>query len=640
MSERSERTDQHRGERSERTDEHRGERSEHPGGLLPFEERLGATFVHGPERGVTFRVWAPAADEVVVRLLTGDVAGDHPTTDVGMGVRTATVAGAAVGDDYLYVLDGRELPDPSSRSQPEGVRGPSRVVDPGAWTWTDHHFTLRPLDEHVLYELHVGTFSAEGTFDGAVPHLPALRDLGVTAIELMPVAEFPGRWGWGYDGVYLGAAQSSYGGPEGLARLVDAAHAADLAVVLDVVHNHLGPTGSDQVAAFGPYFTDTYSTWWGAALNYDDAWCDPVREWVLQSVEWWVRDLHVDGLRLDAVHAIVDRSAEHLVAAVARRARAAWATRSLAGPPTSSGADPVAGGTGPLVIAESGLNDPKVLRPRSSGGWDCDAQWADDLHHSLRVLLTGDRDGYYADFGRVADLATCLHRPYLHTGGWSGVREKRFGAPADDRPPTEFVVFTQDHDQVGNRALGDRLPAEARPLAALVVLTSPFTPMLFMGEEHGETAPFQFFTDHIDPAIAEATREGRRREFAAFAAFAGEEVPDPQDPATFARSKLTREVDPAVAELYRRLLAVRPDLPPGEITDLVFDEDARWLRHRRGPYTVVASFADTPATVPLPDGVHAGVTDVVVSTHPDVEVGDGAIALPPLGGALLHDRDA
>lgn len=584
-------------------------------GKLPFEHPLGATVLRTGGRGVLFRVWAPSADEVLVRVLTGTAAGDHPTSETGMGVRTATVAGAAAGDDYLYVLDGRELPDPASRHQPEGVWGPSRVVDPAAFAWTDEGFAVASLAEHVLYELHVGTFSPEGTFDGAIPFLADLADLGVTAVEIMPVAEFPGRWGWGYDGVYLGAAHSHYGGPEGLARLADAAHAHGLAVILDVVHNHLGSTGAEQVAAFGPYFTDTYTTWWGSALNYDDAWSDPVREWVLQSVEWYLRDLHLDGLRLDAVHAIFDRGAEHLVAAVARRAHAAR--------------------PGSIVIAESALNDPKVIRPPELGGWGCDAQWADDLHHAIRVLATGERDGYYADFGSVADLATALHRPYVHTGGWSPARQKRFGAPAADRPPEQFVVFTQDHDQVGNRALGDRLPRAVQPLAALIVLTSPFTPMLFMGEEHGEPAPFQFFSDHIDPEIAEATRQGRKREFAAFAAFAGEEVPDPQDPATFQRSKLSREVHEDVADLYRRLLALRRDLPPGDIDEIAFDEAARWLRFRRGPFHVVASFADTATTVPLPDHV----TEVLVSTHHTFAIKDGVIALPALGGAVLRGED-
>ncbi|WCO68199.1 malto-oligosyltrehalose trehalohydrolase [Iamia majanohamensis] len=573
----------------------------------PWERPLGATPDLG---GTTFRAWAPAAAQVAVRLADGD----HPLAPAGHGVWEATVAEAGGGDDYRIVLDGTAWPDPHSRWQPEGVRGPSRVVDPADMAWTDGGWTPPDLADLVLYELHVGTFSEEGTFDGAIPHLAALADLGVTAIELMPVAEFPGTRGWGYDGVFLGAAQSSYGGPHALARLVDAAHAAGLGVVLDVVHNHLGPTGADAMTAHGPFFTDTYATPWGAALNYDDALSDPVREWVLQSVGWWLGPLHLDGLRLDAVHALFDRSAQHIVAAVAERAHR---TRP-----------------GALVIAESGLNDPKVIRPPAEGGWGCDAQWADDLHHALRVLLTGDADGYYADFGSVADLAKALHRPFVHDGQWSDVRRRRFGAPAEDRPPEQFVVFTQDHDQVGNRALGDRPPRETRPLAALLTLLSPFTPMLFQGEEHGEDAPFQFFTDHIDPAIAEATRQGRRREFAAFAAFSGEEVPDPQDPATFARSKLTRREDPHLAALYRTLLRTRGELPPGD-AEVTFDEDERWLRMRRGPYEVVANLSRGVArTLPT-----SPTQEVAVPTHPEVALADGRLTLPALGGALLREAD-
>lgn len=576
-------------------------------GPHPWEQPLGATAVPG---AVTFRAWAPDAEVVEVRLEDGTAAGDHPLVAGELGVWEVEVEGAAAGDRYRFVLDGEAWADPHSRSQPDGVRGPSQVVDPAAFTWTDEHWSPPPLGDLVVYELHVGTFSEAGTFDGAIPHLAELADLGVTAIELMPVAEFPGRHGWGYDGVYLGAAQSSYGGPAGLARLVDAAHGVGLAVILDVVHNHLGPTGADNVTAYGPYFTDKYSTPWGSALNYDDARSDPVREWVLQSVDWWLRDLHLDGLRLDAVHAIFDQGAQHLVAAVAARAHAAR--------------------PGALVIAESGLNDPKVIRPAEVGGWGCDAAWADDLHHALRVVLTGEADGYYADFGRVADVARCLHRPQLHSGEYSGVRQKRFGAPAEDRPPEQFVVFTQDHDQVGNRALGDRPPAEVRPVFALLVLLSPFTPMLFQGEEYGEDAPFQYFVDHIDPEIATATREGRRREFAAFAAFAGEEVPDPQDPATFERSKLTRRRDPHLAHLYRRLLEVRRDLPrdPGEIT---FDEDRRWLRIRRGAHEIVANLSTTQEQT-LPTPAH----DVVVATHDEVRLAEGGLALPPLSGAVLR----
>src|SRR5205807_166683 len=330
------------------------------------------------------------------------------------------------------------------------------------------------LEELVIYELHIGTFSPEGTFEGAIPYLEGLAELGVTAIEIMPVAEFPGRHGWGYDGVYLSAAQSSYGGPDGLLALVEAAHAEGLAAILDVVYNHVGASGVQALEAYGPYFTDKYETPWGRAINYDDADCDPVREWVLQSAEGWVRDFGIDGLRLDAIHAIFDSSAEHIVEAVARRVHA---IRRDA-----------------LVIAESGLNDPRVMRPHARGGYACDAAWADDFHHSLRALVTDERDGYFAEFGQVAQLAKAFHRPHVHDGTYSSFRHRRFGAPADDVPVQRFVVFSQNHDQVGNRAFGDRMPGPARALAAFCTLLAPFAALLFMGEEYGEDAPFQFFS--------------------------------------------------------------------------------------------------------------------------------------------------
>jgi maltooligosyltrehalose trehalohydrolase len=556
---------------------------------LPFERPLGA--VPG-----FARVWAPDAERVAVRA----GGADHALEPEGMGVWAGDVP-LADGDAYAFVLDGGDpLPDPHAKWQPEGLRGPSRLVDPAAWTWTDEGWSPPAMADVVVYELHVGTFTAEGTFDAAIAELPRLRDLGVTAIEVMPVAEFPGARGWGYDGSHLSAAQSSYGGPHGFQRLVDAAHAHGLAVVLDVVYNHVGASGAGALRAFGPYFTGAYSTFWGDALNFDHEWSGPVREWVLQSVEWWVRDLHVDGLRLDAIHAIYDHTAEHLVAAITRRARAAR--------------------PGALVIAESGMNDPKVMRSPGRGGWGCDAAWADDFHHALRVAVTGETEGYYEEFEDLGTLAKAFRRPHVHDGTWSSFRKQRFGAPADDLPPEAFVVFAQDHDQVGNRALGDRPPAHARPLMAFTTLLSPFVPMLFQGEEHGEDAPFQFFTDHIDPDIADATREGRRREFAAFAAFAGEEVPDPQDPATFERSKLTGRGEPAgIADLYRALLRLRRELPPGDVDDVALA--GRVLTVRRGPFTMHMNFSDRPA--PAPEG------EVVLATHE----GDG---LPAWAGVVTR----
>jgi maltooligosyltrehalose trehalohydrolase len=574
--------------------------------VYPWERRLGATPLD--DGIVEFRVWALDAERVRVR-----VAGEeHALTPAGGGVHEAQVLTHG-GEDYTYVLGGGgdELPDPASRHQPAGLRGPSRVVDPKAFTWTDEGFAPHALADLVIYELHVGTFTGEGTFDAAIDYLPGLAQLGVTAIEIMPIAEFPGRHGWGYDGVYLSAAQSSYGGPQGFQRLVDAAHANGLSVILDVVYNHVGASGNQALAAFGPYFTERYSTFWGQAINYDDEHCDPVREWVLQSAEGWVRDFHVDGLRLDAIHAIYDSGAVPIMAALAERVQAAR--------------------PGALVIAESGLNDPMVIRPRELGGFGHAAQWADDFHHALRVLLTGDTGGYYAEFGAVADLAKAYRRPFVHDGQYSAFRKRRFGAPADDRAPPQFVVFDQNHDQVGNRAFGDRLPARARPLAAFCTLLSPFTPMLFMGEEYGETAPFQFFSDHIDEEIATATRDGRRREFAAFAEFAGEEVPDPQDPATFERSKLTRERDEELAQLFARLLRVRKQLPADEVV-IEHDERDRWLTVDRGPYRLACNFSDAAQAVPAGAARH----EVVLATAKGARCSDGAVLLAPLSGALLR----
>jgi maltooligosyltrehalose trehalohydrolase len=484
-----------------------------------------------PAGGTTaFRVWAPNATRVAVRVRGRDV----PLAEEAGGV-WAGEADASAGDDYLLVLDGADAwPDPHSRLQPEGVRGPSRVVNTSAFEIAPG--PKLPLDELVLYELHVGTFSAAGTFDGVIPRLRALRELGVTAIELMPVATFPGGRGWGYDGLYTFAPHPVYGGPEGLARLVDAAHGEGLAVFLDVVYNHVGP-GNEALRAFGPYFTERLGeTPWGDALDYG---LEGVREWAIQNAELWVRDYRIDGLRLDAVHAVHDDSPTHVLAELAERVRAI---------------DPDV-----LVVSEMG---PADFRPLEE--WGHDAMWLDNLHHALHVALTGEQDGYYAAFdGSMAGIAAELRRP-------QGAR---------------IVAAAQNHDQVGNRALGDRLPDAKRRVAAAVVLFSTFTPLLFQGEEYGETAPFQFFTDHIDPFIADATRKGRRREFAHFAGFRGE-VPDPQDAACFERSRLApREPE----RLYADLLRLRRELP-GEL-EIDLDEAARTLTLRRGRATLHADFA-------------------------------------------------
>ena len=554
-----------------------------------------------------FRVWAPRA--TTVSLTVGGRS--RALADAGYGVYETAIP-ATAGEDYAFVLDGAELPDPCSRWQPCGLRGRSRLLDARELRGADDGFTAPAPERLLIYELHVGTFSEAGTFTGAIEHLDALAQLGVTAIELMPVAEFPGARGWGYDGVYLSAAQSSYGGPLELAELVAAAHERGLAVVLDVVYNHVGASGAQALEAFGPYFTAKYETPWGKAINYDDEWSDPVREWVCQSAEYCVSEMGFDGLRLDAIHAIFDSSAEQIVAAVARRVHAR---------------KPDA-----YVIAESGLNDPRVMRAVASGGYDCDATWADDFHHALRTLITDEHDGYYADFGEVADLAKAMHRPHVHDGVYSPFRRRRFGAPADDVPVQRFVVFSQDHDQVGNRAFGDRMPAQARPLAAFCTLLSPFTPMLFMGEEYAEPAPFQFFSNHIDPDIAEATRTGRREEFARFAAFGdANEIPDPEDPATFERSKLTRQVDPAILALYARLIEARRAIPAGDADEIRFDEIDRWLLVRRGPFEIACNF-DRARTVEIPV---AGTT-VQLATNPEAQVSEGSTRLPPMSAALIR----
>ena len=470
-----------------------------------------------------FCVWAPNANSVSV--------GGHALDREDDGF----FAGAApVDGEYRFELDGVALADPCSRDQPGGLRGPSRVLDTDAFEWSTGPVVV-PLDALVVYELHVGTFTREGTFDAAIARLDALAELGVTAIELMPVATFPGERGWGYDGVLTYAPHRAYGGPHGLARLVDAAHARGLAVILDVVYNHVGP-GSELLAAYGPYFTDRYDTFWGSAIDYSQR---GVREWAIQNAELWVRDYRVDGLRLDATHAIFDESEPHIMVELAQRVRAAH--------------------PGALVISEMAIGDRRPLEE-----WGHDAQWADEFHHALHVLLTGERDGYYEAFGRVADLA----RAY-----------------GDD---PRLVVCAQNHDQVGNRAVGDRLPAAARRVAAACLLFAPQIPLLFMGEEYGERAPFQFFTDHDDPAIADATREGRKREFGKFTGFAGE-VPDPQDPATFERSKLRPETgDEGLRSFYADLIALRRTLPRAVDTDA--DEQRRVLRVRRGARELVADF--------------------------------------------------
>ncbi len=513
--------------------------------------------------GVRFRAWAPRPRSIEVEIDGRRVA----LADRGGGLREAFVPGVGAGARYAYLLDGeRRRPDPFSRAQPEGVHGPSEVVDPRAFRWSDGAFRAPPLADVVLYELHVGAFTRAGTFDAVAERLDDVAAAGANAVELMPVASFPGARNWGYDGVQWLAPQASYGGPERLRALVEACHRRGLAVVLDVVLNHLGPEGN-YLAEFAPYFTPRHHTPWGDALDLDGADAGPVRDHLIDAALALVDEFHLDGLRLDAVHAFVDGSPVHVVAELAAALHARGAARGR----------PV------WVIAESDLGSPHVVQPPAVGGWDCDAMWADDFHHALHAAVTGERAHYYADFGAPSLVARALERNLVQTGRHARFRGDRYGAPAAFLDGRTIVACAQNHDQVGNRARGERLSSlvpESLHAAAVALLTSPFLPLLFMGEEFGERAPFPYFTSFEDPQLARAVREGRRREY-------GEGAPDPQAPATFAsaildearggaRGLLLRRFHRALAELRRE----RPSLgtsAPGR-TEAVADGRAVVVR--------------------------------------------------------------
>ena len=550
--------------------------------------RLGAT----PEadgRGTRFAVWAPHAERVDAVLLDPDEL--VTLAPAGDGFFAGVAAGADPGRRYRYRLDGGdELPDPASSFQPDGVAGPSAVVAP--WDgWTDAGWRGVPLSELVLYELHVGTFTPAGTFDAIVPRLDELRDLGVTAVELMPVAQFPGARNWGYDGVFPYAVQSSYGGPEGLGRLVDAAHAAGLAVCLDCVFNHLGPEGN-VLPRFGPVFTERYRTPWGEAINMDGPGSDGVRALLIGNALRWLEEFHVDALRLDAVDQIADASATHFLAELAD---AVGEASERAGRPLH-------------LIAESDLNDPRMIMPRTAGGLGMASQWSGDLHHSLHTLITGEDSGYYADFaGRGTRMAARAYRgAFAYTGQRSRYRGRRHGAPAAGIHGSRFVVFGQNHDQVGNRMLGDRLAQtagfEAAKLMAGAVLLAPQLPLLFMGEEHADDAPFPFFTSHAGADLIEAVRRGRAEEFRSFR-WAGE-PPDPQSEDTFRSAVLHWDTRAEgrhgqMLDLYRELLRLRRELRP--LRDL-------------DPDRVEIARADDPAVVWMLRGDPLGET-VLVCLH-------------------------
>jgi maltooligosyltrehalose trehalohydrolase len=499
---------------------------------------------------------------------------------------------------YVYVLDGTAIPDPASRLQTQGVHGPSTVLSP-AFDWRDQGWFGMPLQQYVIYELHVGTFTPAGTFEAIISHLDDLRDLGITAIEIMPVAQFPGGRNWGYDGVYPFAVQDSYGGPTGLKRLVNACHLKGLAVVLDVVYNHLGPEGN-YMRDFGPYFTDWYRTPWGAAINFDGPDSDHVRGFFIENALYWITEFHIDALRLDAVHAILDHSSQHFLEQLAEaiQDRAEALNRRV------------------FLIAESSDNDRRLITPREMGGYGMDAQWSDDFHHCVHTLLTGEQEGYYQDYGSVKQLAKSIKAGFVYSGEYSPYRRRRYGSPSGDLPAQRFVVCTQNHDQVGNRMLGERsstlVSFERLKLAAGLLLLTPNIPLLFMGEEYGETAPFQYFISHTDLDLTEAVRAGRRKEFAAFT-WQGE-PPDPQDEATFLACKLdhslrTQGKHKILWTLYQELLRLRQDRPAlaqlrKDRLELQAFEKSKLLYVLHWSDTdevaLLFNFNDTPATVTVP----------------------------------------
>jgi maltooligosyltrehalose trehalohydrolase len=574
-------------------------------------------------------VWAPRARRVQVQITEPDSqrSWTRPLAPGNNGWFSADVLEAVEGRDYGFLLDDDEqlLPDPRSRRQPLGVHGPSRFYA-DTFQWTDAQWQGHPLPASVIYELHIGTFTEEGTVDSAIDRLDYLADLGVTHVELLPVNDFNGVWNWGYDGVLWYAVHEAYGGPDGLKRFVDACHARGLAVCLDVVYNHLGASGN-YLPKFGPYLKTGKNTW-GDLINLDGEQSGPVRDYIIDNACMWLSEFHVDALRLDAVHALEDDSVPHLLTELSQRVDelATIVDRPL------------------TLIAESDLNDPVMITPRPAG-YGLQAQWDDDVHHCLHVLLSGEHDGYYADFGSVSALAKTLTNAFFHDGTYSSFRGKNHGKPVDraTTPGDRFVAFLQDHDQVGNRAAGDRLSAIAPPsllkVGAVLLLTAPFTPMLWMGEEWAASTPWPFFTSHPEPDLGEAVRKGRLEEFAKHG-WDSSKVPDPQDPRTFTSAKLlwAETVEPAHAELletYRTLLRLRRDIP--ELADPAldqvateFDDDERWLVVHRGGYRVVANFGKERRTFPLP------AARLIYATGDAVQVSAANVELPPQSAVIVQ----
>jgi maltooligosyltrehalose trehalohydrolase len=574
-----------------------------------------------------FEVWVP--EKTVKLRIAGEDREMEPAED---GWWRLDVPGAAPGADYSFVLsdNATPLPDPRSAWQPQGVHAASRVYDHAAFGWTDGGWTGRQVAGAVLYEMHVGTFTATGTFDAAIERLDHLVDLGIDLVELLPVNSFNGEYNWGYDGVCWYAPHEVYGGPDGLKRFVDAAHARGLGVVLDVVYNHFGPSGA-YAPMFAPYLSAAGTNPWGDSVNLDGPHSGEVRRYIIDSVLMWLRDYHVDGLRLDAVHALVDESAINLLEQMTREVET---LSTHLGRPLS-------------LIAESDLNDPKLITPREAGGYGLQAQWDDDVHHAFHTLLTGERQGYYGDFGSLDCLQTVLEGAFFHADTWSSFRQRRHGRPVNRNliPGHRFVAYLQNHDQIGNRAVGDRLSASLSPgllkLGATLLMTSPFTPMLFMGEEWAASNPWQFFTSHPEPELATAVRNGRRREFASHG-WAEAEVPDPQDPATFERSKLDwdelgKPGHSEILDLYKKLIALRhsrEDLSNPWLDKVEVWHGDQYVVMRRGRCVVAANLASTTRTV----SVRAVPSKVLLATSPGVVLHRDRVDLPAETAVVVEIR--
>jgi maltooligosyltrehalose trehalohydrolase len=571
----------------------------------------------------TFKVWAPLPKKVELQLKSAV----HSLTKGPDDWWTAEVSSVKVGDDYGFIVDGEgPFPDPRSLSQPNGVNGLSRIIDPSAFPWTDKRFKAPPLAQAIVYELHVGTFTRDGTFQSAIEKLEHLVSLGVTHVELMPVVEFGGNHGWGYDGVDLFAPHHAYGSPDDLKHLVNHCHARGLAVLLDVVYNHLGPSGN-YLGKFGPYFTKKFATFWGEGINFDGPESDEVRRFFCDNALMWLRNFHFDGLRLDAVHGILDTSATHILEQLKLE--------------VEDLADKI--GRPLILIPESDLNDPRLLRPRTQGGYQLDAQWSDDFHHALHTILTGEKTGYYSDFGKIADLAKVLRHAFVYDGIYSPHRRRTHGRSAELLSGHQFLGYLQNHDQIGNRAQGDRISQLVslgkQKIGAALVLCSPFVPMLFQGEEWGASTPFLFFTDHQEPELARAIREGRCREFAAFG-WKAEDVADPQAIESFKRSQLNWSEAAIVphAEMLqwtRQLIQLRhrePTLADGrrEKVHVDFSEAEQWLSMKREAITVVCNLGASPRHLPL----HPGTAELLLASEKSVGL-DKRIHLPPESVAVL-----